>query len=86
MIYKEKTPTYQEIKDKTVLNFKEAAIYLSISPSALYKLNHKRVIPYTQPNNKLVYYRRADLDEFMQTNYKPSAKEVENQIIENLKK
>lgn len=86
MTHKEKIPIYEDIKSKEILSFKEAVVYLHISPSALYKLNHAHKIPYFKPNNKLVYYRKFDLDCFMLSNYQATSVEIENGIIDNLKK
>mgnify|MGYP001327232527 CR=1 FL=1 len=86
MNYKESKPNYDDIKSKDILSFKEAVVYLHISPSALYKLNHAHKIPYFKPNNKLVYYRKFDLDAFMLSNYQPTSVEIENQCINSLKK
>ena len=33
----------------------EAAMFLGISKSALYKMTHNHVIPYFKPNNKMIY-------------------------------
>ncbi len=84
MIYEEMKNQIVDIESKKILTFKEAAAYLGISPSALYKFNHKRIIAFSKPNNKFVYYKKNDLDAFMLSNYHPSIAEVENEIINNL--
>ncbi|MEO5641831.1 MAG: helix-turn-helix domain-containing protein [Bacteroidia bacterium] len=53
------------VAHKEMLSFDEARVYLHLSPSYLYKLTASRVIPYFKPGGKLVYFRRADLDEWL---------------------
>ena len=50
---------------KEVLTLEEAAIYLGISKSSLYKMTHSRSIPFYKPNNKLVYFERSELLEWV---------------------
>ena len=46
---------------KEILNFDEAAAYLSMSKSTLYKLTSKKEIPHYKPN-RFVFFERAALD------------------------
>ena len=46
---------------KEVLNLEEAAMFLGISKSSLYKMTHNQVIPYFKPNNKMVYFEKSEL-------------------------
>ncbi|MFN5848310.1 MAG: helix-turn-helix domain-containing protein [Chitinophagales bacterium] len=71
--------------EKDILNSHEAAAFLGISLSCLYKINMNRKIPFLKPNNKLIYYKKTDLEEFLESNRIASKKELENQIIDNLK-
>lgn len=52
-------------KDKKPLNFVEAAKYLSISHSTLYKLSYQRKIPSHKPSGKLLYFFKHELDEWI---------------------
>jgi excisionase family DNA binding protein len=54
--------------DERPLPADEAAEYLGIATSTLYKLSSKNVIPHFKPNGKLIYFSRADLDAFMTRN------------------
>ena len=45
----------------TILSARQAADYLGISLSYLYKLTYGRTIPYYKPNGKLIYFIEADL-------------------------
>ena len=52
-------------KDSKPLNFIEAAKYLSISQSTLYKLSYQRKIPSHKPSGKLLYFFKHELDEWI---------------------
>lgn len=53
---------------KEVLTSDEAARYLGISKSYLYKLTMRRQIPHLKPLGKLCYFNRRELEEWLQTN------------------
>lgn len=53
---------------KEILTFDEAAQYIGMSTSALYKLTSLRKIPYSKPNGKNCFFRRADLEEWLMSN------------------
>ena len=47
---------------KAVLTANEAAAYLGVSLSCLYKWTMNRTIPHFKPNGKLVYFEREELE------------------------
>ena len=49
-------------KNDTPLNFVQAAQYLSISQSHLYKLTSHRKIPFHKPMGKYLYFFKGELD------------------------
>lgn len=51
-----------------LLNFNQAAIYLSISHSQLYKLTSHRKIPFHKPTGKYLYFFKSELDKWIITN------------------
>lgn len=57
-------------RDQKPLNFVEAAKYLSISQSTLYKLSYQRKIPSYKPSGKLLYFFKHELDEWIVKNGK----------------
>lgn len=71
---------------KEVLTFKEASALLGVSNSMLYKLTHKRAITFYKPNGKLIYFKRADLLNWMLSNKEEALEESNinfiNQLIE----
>lgn len=67
----------QNLLQKTVLNFNEACTYLDVSPSHLYKLTSTKHIPHFCPQGKKLYFRREELDAWLQRNRQPTAEEAE---------
>ena len=67
------------INTKNILSCGEAARYSSLSPSYLYKLTSARKIPHYKPQGKLVYFRRADLDEWLLSNRVATMGELDQQ-------
>lgn len=53
---------------KEVLTSDEAARYMGISKSYLYKLTMKREIPCYKPLGKVVYFNRKELETWLQSN------------------
>lgn len=78
--------TMQEVADlitantifttKAILTCDEAARYIGVSKSHLYKLTMARKIPHYKPNGKLCYFNRAELEEWLQTNRVATAQEL----------
>lgn len=71
---------------KEVLNFKEALVLLGISSSMLYKLTHKRTIPYYKPNGKLIYFKKSELLKWMLGNRISTTEEESDKMFNQLKK
>ena len=80
----EKLITNQGILQKPVLNFQEAILYLEVSDSHLYKLTSKKEIPHFCPNGKKLYFRRDELDVWLQRNRQTTAAEIALQASEYL--
>ncbi|MGC5746030.1 helix-turn-helix domain-containing protein [Chryseobacterium sp. NFX27] len=82
----ETEPQTQGYLAKEVLTFKEASALLGVSSSMLYKLTHKRAITFYKPNGKLIYFKRADLLNWMLSNKEEAIEETNtnflNQLIE----
>lgn len=52
-------------EENRFLTSEEAAEFLSISKSSLYKLTHKKILPFYKPNGKLIYFKKLDLLDFI---------------------
>jgi len=46
---------------KEILNLSEAASFLRIAKSTLYKLTHKKLIPFYKPTGKLILFKKQEL-------------------------
>ena len=66
----------QTLLKKEVLNHKEAAQYLSLSPSNVYKHTMNNTIPFYKLNGKLLYFKRTELDAWIFSNRKATIDEV----------
>lgn len=53
---------------KEFLTLAEAAIYLGVSKSYIYKCTSAHSIPFYRPANKLIYFKRAELDLWVSQN------------------
>ena len=51
--------------ERKVLNLPQAAEFLSISKSYLYKLTSTNKIPYYKPRGKLIYFLQSELIDWM---------------------
>lgn len=53
---------------KEVLTSQEAAKYMGVSMSYLYKLTMRKEIPHYKPMGKVCYFNRKELEEWLQRN------------------
>ena len=52
-------------KERNLMTTTEAARYLGLKPSYLYKMMMRRAIPYYKPGGKLCYFAKEDLDAWL---------------------
>lgn len=74
----------QNLLQKTILNFSEASKYLDVSESHLYKLTSTKKIPHFCPQGKKLYFKREELDNWLQRNRQTTDEESEEQAAEYL--
>jgi DNA binding domain, excisionase family len=53
---------------KDVLTSEEAAKYMGVSMSYLYKLTAEQRVPHYKPNGKIMYFNRRELEQWLQSN------------------
>jgi excisionase family DNA binding protein len=70
------------ILNKETLTLKEAAKYLDLSCSHLYKLTYTKQIPHYKPRGKQVYFERRELDKWLLQNRQTTRAEMEQSAIE----
>lgn len=83
------SPSNKEIADivtantifctKEVLTSDEAAKYMGVSKSYLYKLTMRQQIPHYKPMGKMVYFNRLELEQWLQNNRVSTATEISQQ-------
>ncbi len=71
-----------EIVSKRIFNTKEAAKFLGLSESQVYKLVHRRDIPHYK-RGKLLRFKQSELEDWLLENPVPTNKEIA-QSISNL--
>jgi len=57
-----------DTKSKTVLTLAEAAEYMGLKKSYLYRLTHEKRIRHYKPNNKKIYFRVEDIIAWLTSN------------------
>lgn len=61
---------------KEVLTSNEAARYLGVSKSYLYKLTMRQQIPHYKPLGKMCYFNRTELEKWLQSNRVATSTEI----------
>lgn len=75
-----------KISQKGVLSASEAATYMNVSLSHLYKMTAERLVPHYKPNGKMVYFNRLELESWLQSNRVATDAELEAQAQKLSKK
>ena len=76
----------QQILQKEYLDVREAAVYLNLSTSALYKMTSGNSVPFYQPGGKKIYFKRAELDNWISSAKVTSCEEVNDEVDTYLKR
>ena len=61
---------------KDVLTLEEAAAFMGMKKSTLYKLTHEQAIPYWKPNGKLIYFEKSELIAWIRQNKMQSKAQI----------
>lgn len=69
---------------KEVLTSDEAARYMGVSKSYLYKLTMNQQIPHYKPMGKMCYFNRQELEQWLQNNRVATADEIEQRAANYL--
>ena len=70
----------QNLAQKALFNFNETCQYLDVSESHLYKLTSARQIPHFCPQGKKLYFKREELNEWLQRNRQLTNAQVEANV------
>ncbi len=66
-------------RERNLLTNPEAARYLGLKPSYLYKMMMRRAIPYYKPGGKLCFFAKEDLDAWMKRIRVQSQDEIDSE-------
>lgn len=75
-----KKETSIEVTEKNFFSLEEAALYLSLAKSTLYKFTSLGKITYYKPNGKHILFQREDLDKWVLGGKIPSLNELRGGI------
>lgn len=70
------------INTKDVLTSDEAAVYLGVSKSFLYKLTMRKEIPHYKPNGKLCFFERLELNRWAEQGRCTTTTELQDKVME----
>lgn len=59
----------QAISSKDILTSQEAAVYIGVSLSQMYKMTSTNSIPHYKPRGKMCYFERKELDAWLLQNH-----------------
>ena len=65
--------------ERNLMTTTEAARYLGLKPSYLYKMMMRRAIPYYKPGGKLCFFAKEDLDAWMKRVRVKSQDEIDSE-------
>ncbi len=83
-VLSEKKPTSEQTGSSSplLLSLKEAAGFLKLAPQTIYGFTSKRIIPFLKRGKKL-YFKRADLEQWLEAGKKKSISELNFEIDQN---
>ncbi len=70
---------------KEVLNLEEAAAFIGIAKSTLYKMTHQNRLPYYKPAGKLIFFEKKALLDWVRGAKSLSEEEIRQEAAERLK-
>ena len=73
-------------QDEKFLNAEAAARFLDTTKAALYQLTCRRRIRYYRPGGGRIYFKLADLQEYIERGRVPSQNEIEQQAVDHVAK
>ena len=68
------------MEEKKYLTIAETSVYLGLAVSYLYKLTAKKEIPFYTPTGKKILFKRAELDEWVESHRVTPTAELESRV------
>ena len=69
------------LASKNVLTIDDVSLLTNISKSTLYKMTCKRLLPHYKPNSKLLFFDRAEIEEWAKQNRVNTQGEAEQKAL-----
>lgn len=69
-----------KFSDKKHLDIKEAAVYLNLSTSTLYKMTSRKELTHYIPGGKKIYFQKSELDDWISAAKVTSVEEVIREV------
>lgn len=69
---------------KELMTIEDLANYLSLSKSAIYKFTSKREIPFYNPGGKKIYFRKKEIDAWLDSKRMASYSETVDKVNSDL--
>jgi excisionase family DNA binding protein len=70
-------------QQKEILNLQEAASFLCIAKSTMYKLTHRGQIKFHKPSGKIILFRRDDLISWVERNNPSETNQLNSKNVSN---
>ena len=71
------------METSNMIRLPDVAKMLGVSESWCYQLTHKGIIPHYKPNNKTLYFDRAEIENYMRKGRVLGKEEREAQAVKN---
>ncbi|MBK7763289.1 MAG: helix-turn-helix domain-containing protein [Bacteroidetes bacterium] len=71
----------QRLSQKEILTLAEAAAYTGLSKSFLYKKTSKREVTFYKLEQKLIYFKKTDLDQYLLSNRQAPVSEIADSLF-----
>jgi excisionase family DNA binding protein len=80
---KERMKAMENILDngKEILTVEEAAKFMGIARSSLYKMTSDQLIPFYRPNGKMIYFEKSEILAWIRRNRQSSKTEIQEAAI-----
>ncbi len=81
-------PEIKSSNKRPFMSLAQAADYMSLKKSTLHAYCHRRILRFYKVRNRLVYFLKEDLDEFIlnESNLVKSAKQIEEEATQHILK
>ncbi len=76
--------TNAALSNKQTLTLEEAAIFIGVAISYLYKLTSKQEIPHFKPRGKMIYFDRSELEAWLRQGRVNSIGDIQQKAVNHV--